>query len=78
MWGQHIETLNVYAQRQGSNGKPVWTRNGNQGNAWKQAEVAIDATSDFKVSEDSVDLRCQCSKKTEITPDIYNFLAACI
>ncbi|XP_067933319.1 MAM and LDL-receptor class A domain-containing protein 1-like [Watersipora subatra] len=49
MWGQHIETLNVYAQRQGSNGKPVWTRNGNQGNAWKLAEVAIDATSDFKI-----------------------------
>lgn len=50
MYGQHIEDLNVYTKRQAGLGKPVWTRSGNQGNKWIQAQVAINAATDLFVS----------------------------
>ena len=50
MYGQHIEDLNIYTKRAAGLGRPVWTKSGNQGNKWIQAQVTISAATDLNVS----------------------------
>ena len=46
MYGRDIKTLNVY-----NGGNVIWTKSGNQGNAWKKAEVSISGNFDVSVEE---------------------------
>ncbi|XP_028391081.1 mast cell tryptase-like [Dendronephthya gigantea] len=41
MLGDHVNTLNVYLKRTGVNDKLIWTRLGDQGNTWREAQVAL-------------------------------------
>lgn len=41
MFGTHIKSLNIYLSQNGTLGTAVWTRNGNQGNKWKQGSFQI-------------------------------------
>ncbi|KAH3887698.1 hypothetical protein DPMN_011717 [Dreissena polymorpha] len=52
MYGQDINTLNVYVTASGqanNRGAPAWTRSLNQGNLWKQAQVTINPTGSYQV-----------------------------
>lgn len=50
MYGTDVGTLNVFA-RTGSTlpRRPIWSENGNQGNAWKVARKTIVSTQPFEV-----------------------------
>ena len=50
MYGATVGKLNIR-----SGGKIIWTSFGNQGNAWKKAEVSI--TSDINVSVKEIELQ---------------------
>ncbi|KAH3887676.1 hypothetical protein DPMN_011694 [Dreissena polymorpha] len=41
MYGQTIKALNVYLSQGTTLGSPVWTRTGNQANAWKLGTIQI-------------------------------------
>jgi hypothetical protein len=48
MLGQHIDTLNVYLKptdsASGQNESIIWTKKGNQGNAWIEGKVSLNPT----------------------------------
>lgn len=58
MYGKHMGYLNVYATTTDtiptsttlSEAAMIWSLNGDQGDGWKMAEVAIDMANDFVVS----------------------------
>ncbi|XP_033751998.1 MAM and LDL-receptor class A domain-containing protein 1-like [Pecten maximus] len=54
MYGQHVNNLNVYLQKNNNNGQPVWQRNGNQGNQWRQALVDFPVNTRAKVVLEAV------------------------
>ncbi|XP_078598876.1 MAM and LDL-receptor class A domain-containing protein 1-like [Branchiostoma floridae x Branchiostoma japonicum] len=54
MFGDSIETLNVYIRKQGILGTPVWTLSGNQGNAWTLGHAQLDGSSGFNVIFEAV------------------------
>ncbi|CAF3344308.1 unnamed protein product [Rotaria sp. Silwood1] len=41
MYGEDVDTLNVYIQIDGERGEPVWTRSGNQGDVWSKGQYSI-------------------------------------
>ncbi|XP_055997984.1 MAM and LDL-receptor class A domain-containing protein 1-like [Ostrea edulis] len=49
MYGSSMGTLNVLVD-----GSSVWTRTGDQGNSWKQADVNITTTTDYKVTFEAI------------------------
>ena len=46
MYGTNINKLNIY-----NGGNEIWTKSGNQGNAWKKAEVSVTGNFDVSVAE---------------------------
>ena len=50
MYGMNIKTLNVY-----NGGEVIWTKSGNQGDAWHKAEVSI--IGDFDVSVEEINFQ---------------------
>ncbi|XP_055957691.1 MAM and LDL-receptor class A domain-containing protein 1-like [Patella vulgata] len=48
MYGPHIGTLNIYTNVFG-NKRLIWTRTGTQANAWKQAQLTINSTTNYQV-----------------------------
>jgi len=46
MFGQHIDTLNVYI-RDTINETIIWTKKGNQGNTWVNGKVNVYSTETF-------------------------------
>ena len=50
MYGSHVDTLNVFIKK-GSTmpTRPVWTKQGTQGDKWRLAQVVVNRTSAFKV-----------------------------
>ncbi|XP_035690606.1 zonadhesin-like [Branchiostoma floridae] len=54
MFGDSIDTLNVYIRKQGILGTPVWTLSGNQGNAWTLGHAQLDGSSVFSVVFEAV------------------------
>lgn len=51
MYGANIGSLNLYTQTQSTMGNPVWTRKGNQGNQWQQAQVTVNVAVQYNVSK---------------------------
>ncbi|XP_033751994.1 MAM and LDL-receptor class A domain-containing protein 1-like [Pecten maximus] len=49
MFGANINSLSVYLLRSASLGTAVWTKQGTQGNAWKQAQVPVTVQGQFSV-----------------------------
>ncbi|XP_033121815.1 MAM and LDL-receptor class A domain-containing protein 1-like [Anneissia japonica] len=49
MYGQHIETLNVYTVNNSGPGVLVWTKSGNRGNVWRPAEIELRESMNFRV-----------------------------
>jgi len=49
MYGPHVAALNVYANTT-TLGAAIWSKNGTQGNAWKQASVDIQMSQSYSVS----------------------------
>ena len=41
MYGAHVNVLNLYQQEADMRGAPLWTKQGNQGNKWIQAQVDV-------------------------------------
>ncbi|XP_066300036.1 MAM and LDL-receptor class A domain-containing protein 1-like [Branchiostoma lanceolatum] len=41
MYGQHVNTLNVYFMSRGQLGQPVWTKQGTQGDQWWAGQVNL-------------------------------------
>lgn len=56
MYGTHVDTLNVYVKNRASLSRPVWTKQGTQGNKWIQAQVDIRTGGIYNVSENSMQL----------------------
>ncbi|XP_069133150.1 MAM and LDL-receptor class A domain-containing protein 1-like [Argopecten irradians] len=54
MYGQHVNSLNVYLQKNNNNGQPVWQRTGNQGSRWIQGLVDIPVNTRAKVVLEAV------------------------
>ncbi|XP_021371353.1 MAM and LDL-receptor class A domain-containing protein 1-like, partial [Mizuhopecten yessoensis] len=54
MYGQHVNNLNVYLQKNNNNGQPVWHRSGNQGNRWINGLVDIPVNTRAKVVLEAV------------------------
>jgi hypothetical protein len=50
MYGQHIDDLNVYLNTTTGMDTPIWTRSGNQGKKWIEAEINIPSGSNLQVS----------------------------
>ncbi|XP_013393210.1 MAM and LDL-receptor class A domain-containing protein 2-like, partial [Lingula anatina] len=48
MYGAHVDKLNVYTKSV-SLSKPIWTKQGTQGNAWKLAEIQLGITAQYTV-----------------------------
>ena len=51
MSGEHVGRLNVYIVDQDDAASLVWRLAGNQGNDWKYAQVFINVSQGFKVSD---------------------------
>ncbi|XP_013393211.1 MAM and LDL-receptor class A domain-containing protein 1 [Lingula anatina] len=49
MYGQHVDTLNVYVQTRLNLGSPVWSKNTTQGNVWRRAQVDVNAKVAFNI-----------------------------
>ena len=49
MYGNDIDTLNVYVKTGSSISIPVWSRSGNRGDLWKISQVPLTATVNFNV-----------------------------
>ena len=52
MYGQHVDTLNLFmprAQQQQLPPSPIWTKSGTQGNRWRLGQVAVSSRSPFQV-----------------------------
>ena len=49
MYGPHVNRLNLYVQKSGSLGPVVWTKQGTQGNRWRDAEYTLISQDDVKV-----------------------------
>ena len=50
MYGDQVDNLNVYAKTGSNLGNAIWTRKGNQGNAWKQASITVNGPTAVNVS----------------------------
>ena len=50
MYGQHVDTLNVFLQT-GSRlpALPIWTKNGTHGDKWRYAQIEVPRRPAFKV-----------------------------
>ncbi|XP_033751988.1 MAM and LDL-receptor class A domain-containing protein 1-like [Pecten maximus] len=48
MYGRQIGNLTIYVQQAGSRGSPIWSKSGNQGNKWIEAEVTVKAQSTWE------------------------------
>ena len=46
MFGQHIDTLNVYI-RDANNETKIWTKRGNQGNTWANGRININSIQSY-------------------------------
>ena len=55
MYGAHVDALNVFIKT-GSTlpSKPVWMKKGTQGDKWRLAQIVVNRTPAFKVSNDQV------------------------
>ena len=53
MYGPHVSALNVYTKTT-TLGPAIWSKNGTQGNVWKQANVDIQMSQSFSVSVQTV------------------------
>ncbi|XP_070566390.1 MAM and LDL-receptor class A domain-containing protein 1-like [Ptychodera flava] len=49
MYGQHVDTLNVYVETGPSLTTPVWTRTGTYGDVWLEGQITIATLNRFKV-----------------------------
>lgn len=49
MYGDNINTLNVYVQTTPNLGLPIWTKSRTQGNQWNLAQINIKTRSQYKV-----------------------------
>lgn len=49
MFGQHVNSLNIYVKTTPLLGSPVFTKKNTQGNVWKQAQVSISPTVNYQV-----------------------------
>lgn len=59
MYGDHVDTLNVYFAKGRVVGDPVWTRNGTHGNKWLMGRVQINGGS-ASSAVTNVSTRCFC------------------
>lgn len=48
MYGSNINKLNVYAKKNDDLGKPIWQKNGQQGNRWHLGKVFLENLIDFQ------------------------------
>ncbi|XP_019632083.1 PREDICTED: MAM and LDL-receptor class A domain-containing protein 2-like [Branchiostoma belcheri] len=49
MYGDHVDSLNVYVQTGPVVGQPIWTKSGTQGNQWDQGQVDIPSNSQYNI-----------------------------
>lgn len=49
MYGIHVYKMNIYVKHGINFGRPIYTKQGTQGQAWKQALVDISSTTPFQV-----------------------------
>ena len=50
MYGDAVDTLNVYTRANGNLGNPVWTRTGERGTDWVRGQVEVIVDNNFQVS----------------------------
>lgn len=50
MFGEHVDTLNVFIKTKPNLDSPVWTKKGNKGNKWLKAQIDIKAKVLYNVS----------------------------
>ena len=48
MYGQHVDTLNVY-KKYGGTLQKIWTRAGDNGDYWKAAQVDLTSNDKYQV-----------------------------
>ncbi|XP_072014819.1 MAM and LDL-receptor class A domain-containing protein 2-like [Amphiura filiformis] len=49
MYGDAVDTLNVYTKTNGQLGKPVWTRTGERGDEWVRGQILVNVASNFQI-----------------------------
>ena len=49
MYGDAVDTLNLYAKANGQLGNPLWTRTGERGDEWVRGQIEVTVASSFQV-----------------------------
>lgn len=56
MYGPNVGYLNVYLKKNGVLGRPIWRRNGNKGNQWRQGTINIPTSSNIQNAQVNINI----------------------
>lgn len=56
MYGPNVGYLNVYLKKNGVLGRPIWQRNGNKGNQWRQGTINIPTNTNIQNAQVNINI----------------------